>query len=83
GWVEAPYAACPAAFADLAGAIVWRRLETGTPLGFVPGISLVDAGGVPDVMRGEETQVFGALAALSLADGVFVLPGTHSKWVEV
>jgi 2-dehydro-3-deoxygalactonokinase len=83
GWVEAPYAPCPAGFADLAGAIVWHEAASGTPIGFVPGISRLDTGGVPDVMRGEETQTFGALAALSLADGIFVLPGTHSKWVEV
>jgi 2-dehydro-3-deoxygalactonokinase len=33
-------------------------------------------------MRGEETQIIGA-SALGLMDGTFVLPGTHSKWVEV
>ncbi|WP_342118571.1 2-dehydro-3-deoxygalactonokinase [Pseudoduganella sp. OTU4001] len=33
-----------------------------------------------DVMRGEETQLLGALA-LGHADGWVVLPGTHSKWV--
>ncbi|MBN8944141.1 MAG: 2-dehydro-3-deoxygalactonokinase [Rhizobiales bacterium] len=83
GWVEAPYASCPAAFTDLAGAIVWHQVETGTALGFVPGISHVDQAGVPDVIRGEEIQVFGALSAFSLVDGLFVLPGTHSKWIEV
>jgi len=35
------------------------------------------------VMRGEETQVFGALQLLGIEDGVFVLPGTHSKWAVV
>ena len=34
-------------------------------------------------MRGEETQVFGALRLLGLSDGTLVLPGTHSKWVQV
>ena len=33
-------------------------------------------------MRGEETQVFGALSLLELREGLFVLPGTHSKWVQ-
>jgi len=32
-------------------------------------------------MRGEETQVFGALSLFGVEDGLFVLPGTHSKWV--
>ena len=36
-----------------------------------------------DVMRGEETQIAGALALNPGFDGVFCLPGTHSKWVHV
>ena len=37
-----------------------------------------------DVMRGEETQLLGALAArLGHGDGWCVLPGTHSKWVRL
>jgi 2-dehydro-3-deoxygalactonokinase len=38
---------------------------------------------MPDVMRGEETQIFGALALSGREDGLFLLPGTHSKWAEV
>ena len=34
-------------------------------------------------MRGEETQIAGALALLPDFDGVFCLPGTHSKWAHV
>ena len=78
GWVEAPYAQCPAGFAQLAGALVWTK-AAGTRIGFVPGLSWHDT----DVMRGEETQIAGALASLGVADGVFVLPGTHSKWATV
>jgi 2-dehydro-3-deoxygalactonokinase len=36
-----------------------------------------------DVMRGEEIQVFGAAAVLSVRDAFMVLPGTHSKWVNL
>jgi 2-dehydro-3-deoxygalactonokinase len=36
-----------------------------------------------DVMRGEETQVFGAAAVLGTQDALMVLPGTHSKWVSL
>ena len=38
-----------------------------------------------DVMRGEETQLFGALHLLGpdASDGCYVLPGTHSKWVRL
>jgi 2-dehydro-3-deoxygalactonokinase len=49
----------------------------------VPGLSAVDPHGAPDVMRGEETQIFGALSASGKQDGLFVLPGTHSKWARV
>ncbi|MEO7390969.1 MAG: 2-dehydro-3-deoxygalactonokinase [Ramlibacter sp.] len=79
GWVEAPYCACPVGFADIAGALSW--IEPGR-IAIVPGLSC-EAHGVPDVMRGEETQVFGALELLGIEDGLFVLPGTHSKWVRV
>ena len=79
GWLVAPYCACPAGFADIATALAW--VEPGR-IAIVPGLSC-RADGVPDVMRGEETQLFGALDLLGLEDGLFVLPGTHSKWVRV
>ena len=79
GWLEAPYCACPAGFDDLAAKLVW--LEPGR-IAIVPGLS-VEKDGVPDVMRGEETQVFGALQLLGLDNARLVLPGTHSKWVTV
>src|SRR5690606_32525290 len=82
GWREAPYIACPAGFTELGEGLVWLD-EHGLSLGLVPGLSAQHADGVPDVMRGEEVQVFGALDALGLDDGLFVLPGTHSKWVRV
>ena len=78
GWLEAPYVACPAGFADLAGSLAWTTAG-GTRVGFVPGLSWQDA----DVMRGEETQIAGAMAGLGVASGMFVLPGTHSKWAVV
>lgn len=79
GWMEAPYCACPAGFGDIAANLAWP--ERGR-IAIVPGLSC-EADGVPDVMRGEETQVFGALQLLGGDAGLFVLPGTHSKWVRV
>ena len=79
GWVEAPYVDLPAGAEQLA-----RELAPvpGTPLRIVPG--LARRGPSPDVMRGEETQIVGALAAKpDLADSLVVLPGTHSKWVRL
>lgn len=81
GWVEAPYLACPAGFAEMAAGLVWPL--PALRIGFVPGLSTTHAGGAPDVMRGEEVQIFGALDALGADQGVFVLPGTHSKWARV
>jgi 2-dehydro-3-deoxygalactonokinase len=88
GWVEAPYCACPAGFADIAAQLAW--VEPGR-IAIVPGLSCLREGlsadaalaTLPDVMRGEETQVFGALQTLGLSDALLVLPGTHSKWVQV
>jgi len=79
GWREAPYCACPAGFGDIAAHLEW--VEPGRTA-IVPGLSM-EQDGVPDVMRGEETQVFGALQVLGLNHARLVLPGTHSKWVTV
>lgn len=79
GWLETPYCPCPAGFADIAGRLAW--VEPGR-IAIVPGLS-IETNSVPDVIRGEETQVFGALQLLGLSDARLVLPGTHSKWVTV
>ena len=83
GWVEAPYAQCPAGLQEIAAAIVTIETRTLGPLGLVPGVCAFDRDGAPDVMRGEETQILGALAATERTEGIFVLPGTHSKWARV
>lgn len=81
GWVEAPYARCPAGTDDLVEALVPVDDDT-LRIFLVPGLS-IENDAMPDVMRGEETQIFGALALSGQTDGLFLLPGTHSKWVEV
>jgi 2-dehydro-3-deoxygalactonokinase len=78
GWKEAPYCACPAGFDAIAAQLAWVEAAH---IAIVPGLCCEQAG-VPDVMRGEETQVFGALARLGLESARLVLPGTHSKWVR-
>ncbi|GBD49239.1 2-dehydro-3-deoxygalactonokinase [Methylopila sp. Yamaguchi] len=83
GWVEAPYAACPAGFDDLARAMAWTTTARGVRVGFAPGVRAEHAHGTADVMRGEEVQIFGAIASSDISDAVFVLPGTHSKWARV
>lgn len=82
GWREAPYVPCPAGFAELGAGLAWLD-DADLSLGFVPGLATRHSDGAPDVMRGEEVQIFGALDALGVNDGIFVLPGTHSKWAVV
>ncbi|MCS3808692.1 2-dehydro-3-deoxygalactonokinase [Xanthomonas sp. 4461] len=84
GWVEQAYLPCPADTAALAGAM--RRYDDllpGRTLWFVPGVSTGAQHGVPDVMRGEETQLVGLIAALGDGDHIACLPGTHSKWATI
>jgi 2-dehydro-3-deoxygalactonokinase len=79
GWVEAPYVDCPASLTALADRVVHAPQDA---LTIVPGVATRDAAGTADVMRGEETQLLGAIGPDE--PGVLaVLPGTHSKWARV
>jgi 2-dehydro-3-deoxygalactonokinase len=82
GWQEAPYCPCPAGFAELGQHLLW--LQPGR-IALVPGLSCTSADtlNTPDVMRGEEVQIFGALQLAVRDSATLVLPGTHSKWVQV
>jgi 2-dehydro-3-deoxygalactonokinase len=86
GWREAPYLDCPAdRFAaatrltrvDLAGGKGGTGGTGGTVLHIAPGLRCETRPGHFDVMRGEETQLWGAELA---AGSICILPGTHSKW---
>ena len=81
GWKEAPYIPCPAGAAEIAAGLVEIEFDWGQ-VKLVPGLSGVDEAGVAEVMRGEETQVFGVLTAMG-GSGLACLPGTHCKWVRV
>lgn len=79
GWCNVPYVPCPAGAADLARAICWMDDRTG----IIPGVSQ-DRRDAPDVMRGEEVQIIGALAdGALLGDALACLPGTHAKWARI
>ena len=86
GWQAVPYleggtplSELPRHLVPVADAPPGRRWR------IVPGWCLRGEGGAVDVMRGEETQLFGALHLLGrdASDGCYVLPGTHSKWVRL
>ena len=79
GWVEAPYVECPAGPDALARSLT--RAPDGS-LAIVAGVLCRDANGIPDVMRGEETEIAGALADHA-GETLALLPGTHSKWAVV
>jgi len=80
GWIEAPYLPCPADLDALAAAAIAVPFE-GAEVRLLPGLSWRDAHGVPEVMRGEETQILGA--AIGPAEATVCLPGSHSKWARV
>ncbi len=78
GWVDAPYVPAPV---DLAALVAARADVPGEDVAIVPGVCLT--GARSDVMRGEEVQVLGAIAAgLAPEDALFCQPGTHNKWVR-
>jgi 2-dehydro-3-deoxygalactonokinase len=82
GWIQAPYVPTPVSFAQLVGDLVRVRSARGSIVHIVPGI--IEHSPLPNVMRGEETQIFGALRAyphLGQSEKVLIgLPGTHAKW---
>jgi len=79
GWVDAPYLPCPCGIDGLVQNLVWA----GEREAIVPGLSYIGDGRA-DVMRGEEVQLLGAIAAGYIAtDALVCHPGTHNKWVIV
>jgi 2-dehydro-3-deoxygalactonokinase len=79
GWIERPYVDCPADVADLAAHAYLHETDTGRSIHFITGLHLAGGSLGHDVMRSEETQVFGALGEANH----FITPGTHSKWIDV
>jgi len=79
GWIEAAYQSVPCKPAETGV----TRAPTRDPrlnMLILPGLSQASP---PDVMRGEETQILGALARNPDFDGVIALPGTHTKWAHI
>ncbi len=79
GWRPAPYVPAPAGVEALVAKLLWVDERAA----IVPGVAYQGEGRA-DVMRGEEVQLFGAVAAgLAPADGLICHPGTHCKWVTM
>jgi 2-dehydro-3-deoxygalactonokinase len=81
GWMEAPYLSCPVGIDDLAGSVMEVPFA-GADVRLVPGVAGTDLDGVPEVMRGEETEAMGILEACG-GEGLVCFPGTHSKWIHL
>jgi len=82
GWLAVPYINIPAHATQLSSTIHSLCAKDGMDVHIVSGLRNPSG---PNVMRGEETQLIGALA---LRPGLathsnWVFPGTHSKWVSV
>jgi 2-dehydro-3-deoxygalactonokinase len=81
GWVQAPYVACPTRLEKIAGDCVTTH---GGLVRIIPGLSCRNRFNAPDFLRGEETQILGALQLdqrLHQGRHLLCLPGTHTKWV--
>lgn len=81
GWVEAPYLPCPAGPLEIEATLVPVPFD-GARVRLVPGLSDRDEADVPEVMRGEETQLLGVMEAMG-GGGLACLPGSHSKWAAI
>lgn len=80
GWFEAPYRAVPCPPLDHAGLVRVPVQDARIAVYIAPGLKQSKPA---DVMRGEETQIAGALSLHPAFDGVMCLPGTHSKWAQI
>ncbi|MET4391727.1 2-dehydro-3-deoxygalactonokinase [Bradyrhizobium sp. F1.4.3] len=81
GWVEAGYVDTPAPLSAILKQAARVPGET-HDIRILPGIAQRDVK-APDVMRGEETQLLGALGLEAAGEALVCMPGTHSKWVRV
>lgn len=80
GWLEARYLDTPAPL----GHVIENAVKVegiSRDVRILPGVAQRDPDH-PDVIRGEETQLLGALAS-GAGSGLFCMPGTHSKWVAL
>jgi 2-dehydro-3-deoxygalactonokinase len=80
GWHEAPYRTTPCTPLEVGAMVTAPTRDPRIAVRLIPGLKQTSPA---DVMRGEETQIAGALALNPGFDGVICLPGTHSKWAHV
>lgn len=83
GWIDVPYAPLPCTAGGIVAGTYAFTTPWGSPAWIIPGVSGASHFDQPDVMRGEEVQLLG-LSQLHPAEKHFaLLPGTHSKHVQM
>ena len=81
GWKDSGYILCPAQAGDLATGLTTFHARNAS-INLSPGLRCHNMFGLPDVVRGEEMQVFGWLSEQDdHTQRVLCLPGRHVKWV--
>jgi 2-dehydro-3-deoxygalactonokinase len=81
GWKEALYVSVPATFEQVVDGVIRLGVKS-LDARIVPGLIGADECGVPEVMRGEETEIFGCKGEIASYTHL-CLPGTHTKWVRM
>lgn len=80
GWQEAAYLTTPITLSAQLNPCSIKTNDTRIAVYIVPGLK---QHAPANVMRGEETQINGFLSEHQHYNGLIILPGTHTKWVEV
>lgn len=82
GWLETGYVDAPATLEEISDSVKWETRRD-TKIGIVPGLSGKSWAGTPERMRGEETEILGAISRFQISDATLCLPGTHTKWARL
>ena len=85
GWHSVPYLSCPISVSEIAKQ-TFGFADRDIELKIVPGLRSSEDSDAAEVMRGEELQILGWLAANPIRQKgthLLCLPGTHTKWATI
>ncbi|MBQ4087122.1 MAG: 2-dehydro-3-deoxygalactonokinase [Clostridia bacterium] len=84
GLCNLPHITAPAGISELHDSMHETVIEdiSSIPIVFIRGVKTVGSLNETDMMRGEETELMGLLS-YAAGDTLFVLPGSHSKLIEM
>ncbi|WP_052122063.1 2-dehydro-3-deoxygalactonokinase [Gallibacterium anatis] len=81
GWKEISYINLPCSIDNLSNKIIRLDNKNNAKILLIPGVCKIDK--YPDVIRGEETEVLGAISSLNLKNASIIITGTHSKLIKI